>query len=122
MVGASWRMTGSGRPQRAFITSSRSFMLFRLVVLLATGISVSGCSTFTTPRYAVSPDTNVTLKSLNTTAIGVGSFSGPAVFDSACRGAGPLAPLDGMSHTEYIRRALESELKLAGVHVDRSPG
>lgn len=81
----------------------------------------SACSTYTTPRYAINADTNVALKNLDTSGIAVGSFIGPSSFDNACRAAGPLAPPDGMSHTAYLQKALESELKVAGVHAGTTP-
>jgi hypothetical protein len=91
-------------------------MKIRLLAVLTMVFTVSACSTFTTPRYSISADTNVALKTLGASAIGIGAFSGPAAFDNSCRAAGPLAPPDGMSHTEYLRKAFEDELKVAGVH------
>ncbi|MDH4094718.1 MAG: hypothetical protein OEV81_08010 [Betaproteobacteria bacterium] len=82
---------------------------------------LAACSTYVTPRYSISADTNVALKSLGLSGVGVGAFSGPATFDNACRGAGPLSPPDGLSHTDYIKRALEDELKVAGAHAAGTP-
>jgi hypothetical protein len=82
---------------------------------------LNGCSTYTTPRYAINVDTNVTLKSLGATGLSVGAFTGPGTFDNACRLVGPLAPPDFMSHTAYVKKALEDELKGAGVHAANSP-
>lgn len=84
-------------------------------------ISLGACSTYTTPRYAINADTNVALKSLGANGLSVGAFTGPEAFNSACRAAGPLAPPDGMSHTAYIKKALEDELKVAGVYAADSP-
>jgi len=95
--------------------NKRSLFAFPIALTLA------ACSTFTTPRYSSNADTNVHLKSLGVSSIAVGSFSGPKEFDNACRAAGPLAPPDGLSHTEYFRKALEDELKFAGLHVPASP-
>lgn len=82
---------------------------------------LSACSTYTTPRYSINADTNVALKSLGVTDIAVGSFSGPSSFSTSCRAAGPLAPPDGMSHTAYLQKAIEDELKLAGAYSGSSP-
>lgn len=82
---------------------------------------LTACSTYTTPRYSINADTNVALKTLGLSNVAVGTFSGPASFDTACRAAGPLAPPDGMSHTAYIKKALEDELKVAGAHASSSP-
>jgi hypothetical protein len=84
------------------------------VLILSLTMFLGACSTFVTPRYSISADTNVALKSLGATNIGIGAFAGPASFDNACRGAGPLASPDNMTHTDYIRKAFEDELKIAG--------
>jgi hypothetical protein len=91
--------------------------------LLAAGalLLLGACSTFTTPRYSINADTNVALRSLGASNIGVGAFTGPANFDNSCRAAGPLSPPDNMSHTEYLRKGLEDELKVAGVHAPTHP-
>jgi hypothetical protein len=90
-------------------------MTKHFLIVSAFSIFIAGCSTFTTPRYSINADTNVALKALNVSNVGVGAFSGPASFDTSCRAAGPLAPPDGMSHTEYLKKAFEDELKVAGV-------
>ena len=95
-------------------------MIYRVVAILAL-IALSGCSTFVTPRYSISADTNVALKSLNASNIAVGTFVGPSNFDNSCRAAGPLAPPDNMSHTEYVKKALEDELKVAGAFAQGQP-
>ena len=82
---------------------------------------MAACSTYTTPRYSINADTNVALKSLGVSGVSVGAFSGPSTFDNSCRAAGPLSPPDGMSHTEYLRKALEDELKVAGAHAATTP-
>jgi len=91
------------------------------LLLIPLVISLGACSTYTTPRYAINADTNVALKSLGATGLSVGAFTGPGTFDNACRAAGPLAPPDGMSHTAYVKKALEDELKVAGVYAANSP-
>ncbi|MFN0161153.1 MAG: hypothetical protein ACKVQQ_07980 [Burkholderiales bacterium] len=92
-----------------------------LAVVLPFVLVLGACSTYTTPRYSINADTNVGLKSLGVVNIGVGAFSGPASFDNFCRGAGPLAPPDGLTHTEYLRKSFEDELKVAGAHGATSP-
>lgn len=108
---AVWRLSNRQEPP----VQTRAMFTLLLTLL------VGGCSTFTTPRYSISADANVALKSFGLSSVAMGSFSGPPSFDSFCRGAGPLAPVDGMSHTEYIRRAFEAELKVAGIHASQSP-
>lgn len=93
----------------------------KLIVVLPLALSLGACSTYTTPRYAINADTNVALKSLGATNIAIGQFTGPRDFSTSCRAAGPLAPPDGMSHTAYLQKAFEDELKVASAHATGSP-
>lgn len=92
-----------------------------IVAVFPLALLICACSTYTTPRYAINADTNVALKALGESGISIGNFAGPANFESACRAAGPLAPPDGMSHTAYIKKAFEDELKVAGVYAAAAP-
>jgi hypothetical protein len=91
------------------------------IVLLLAIASLSACSTFTPQRYNISADNNIALKAIGVGNINVGAFSGPASFDRACRGAGPIAPPDNMSFEAYIQKAFADELKVAGLFDDKSP-
>ena len=93
----------------------------KIVVALSAAALLTACSTYTTPRYSINADTNVTLKSLGVSNVAIGTFTGPTTFDTACRAAGSLAPPDGMTHTAYFKKALEDELKVAGGHASGSP-
>jgi hypothetical protein len=93
----------------------------RAIALCALLAASAGCTTYVTPRYSISADTNVALKSVAAPGISVGAFAGPAEFDRTCRAAGPLAPPDGMTHAAYIKKALEDELKVAGLYAATSP-
>ena len=96
-------------------------MNWKFAILTTVAVLVGGCSTYTTPRYSINADTNVALKEMGVSGLSVGAFSGPATFDNACRAAGPLAPPDGMTHTAYLRKAFEDELKVAGVFAATNP-
>ena len=85
-----------------------------LFILLAAAFALAACETPTTQRYAISADNNQSIKALGTTGIGLSTFTGPATFNSTCRALGPLQVADGMTHTAYIRKAFEDELKVAG--------
>jgi len=92
-----------------------------IAVLASTAaLGLSGCETMVTPRYSISADNNVALKSMNIQGIGVSDFTGPTNFDSNCRAAGPVQVPDGLTHTQYIRKALEDELKVAGAFSDKT--
>jgi hypothetical protein len=85
-----------------------------IAAVLATAFLVAACETPTTQRYAVSADNNQAIKALNTTGVGVGAFTPPADFSATCRALGPLQVADGLTHTQYIRKAFEDELKIGG--------
>jgi hypothetical protein len=91
------------------------------IVLALSVLSLSACSTFTPQRYSISADNNVALKAIGIGNINVGTFSGPATFDKACRGAGPIAPPDNMTFEGYIQKALADELKVAGMYDNKTP-
>lgn len=84
-------------------------------------VSLSACSTYMPQRYSISADNNVALKTIEASNINVGTFQGPAKFDSNCRAAGPIAPPDNMSFEAYIQKALADELKVAGKFDEKSP-
>jgi hypothetical protein len=84
------------------------------VALLPIALILAGCETPTTQRYAISADNNQAIKSLGVTNIGVAPFIGPANFSANCRALGPMQVADGLSHTQYIQKAFEDELKIAG--------
>jgi hypothetical protein len=79
-----------------------------LIALLA------ACESPTTQRYAISADNNVAIKTLDVKGVAVGSFQPPAIFSENCRALGALRVSDGMNHTQYIQKAFEDELKVAG--------
>jgi hypothetical protein len=91
------------------------------IVLALSVLSLSACSTFTPQRYSISADNNVALKAIGIGNINVGTFSGTATFDKACRGAGPIAPPDNMTFEGYIQKALADELKVAGMYDNKTP-
>jgi hypothetical protein len=86
-------------------------------VLLAVAFAVlalTACETPTTQRYAISADNNQAIKALGASGVGITTFAGPGDFSSNCRALGPMRVADGLSHTQYIQKAFEDELKVAG--------
>ena len=88
--------------------------------LIVGSLLLSGCESLVAPRYSISADNNVAIKALGVTSVGVGPFAEPAKFESGCRAVGALEVADGITHTQYIRKALEDELKVAGIYVEKS--
>ena len=91
------------------------FFAVGLVVIL------SGCSTFTPPRYSIDADNTVALRKIEVGNINVGDISDPEMFHSGCRGAGAIAPPDGVTFGQYIQEALADELKIAELYNAESP-
>lgn len=79
-------------------------------------LALSACETPTTQRYAISAENNQAIKSLGTSGIGIGAFAAPTDFSPNCRALGPMQVADGLTHTQYIQKAFEDELKLAGAY------
>src|SRR5437763_6992951 len=90
-------------------------------VLVGAAVALAGCASLTTPRYSASPDNIVALRALAPTRVALGPFTGPAATSLKCRGYGYIAPPDRLSFVEYVRHALEQELKLAGVYDPSAP-
>ncbi|GEK07921.1 hypothetical protein HUZ36_18710 [Pseudoalteromonas sp. McH1-7] len=83
------------------------------VVLAASILALSACSTMQPPRYAVSVDNIQTLKSLTEIKGEFASLNQPAKFSSNCRLMGPIEPADGLSIPQFITKAFNDELKMA---------
>lgn len=95
--------------------------MIRTWIVVIAAVVLSACETPTTQRYAISPDNNLLLKAMGVSAVGVGTFAGPVDFNANCRALGALQVADGLSHTQYIRKAFEDELKVAGAFAPSSP-
>ena len=92
----------------------------KLGILLASVslLVMSGCSTYSANRYAISVDNVTELRTLSGTEIGVGNFSAatPGRTEIMCRGVGPITTPDGESFENFIRKALVDELRMAEVY------
>ena len=85
-----------------------------ILIVFGAATLLCACETPTTQRYAISADNNLAIKAINATNVGVRSFVGPSDFSSNCRALGPMQVADNLSHTQYIQKAFEDELKVAG--------
>lgn len=77
---------------------------------------LSACSSYTVPRYSIDAESVAALRSGLAGKVRVGDFVQAVQIDDMCRGVGPIAPPDNLSFAGYIKRALESELKVAGIY------
>jgi hypothetical protein len=85
-----------------------------VTILVASTALLAGCETPTSQRYAPGADNVQAIRSLGASGVGVDSFRPPPSFDPNCRAVGAIAVADGISHSEYIRKAFADELKMAG--------
>jgi hypothetical protein len=95
--------------------------MYKILVLIAASVLLTACETPTTQRYAISADNNLAIKSIGATGVGVKSFIAPANFNATCRALGPMQVADNLTHTQYIQKAFEEELKIAGAYAATSP-
>ena len=91
------------------------------LALVACAIAMTACETPTTQRYAISADNNLAIKAIGATGVGVRTFAAPADFSSNCRALGPMQVADNLTHTQYIQKAFEDELKIAGAFAPSAP-
>jgi hypothetical protein len=91
------------------------------LALLACVVGLAACETPTTQRYAISADNNLAIKAIGATGVGVRAFTPPADFSANCRALGPMQVADRLTHTQYIQKAFEDELKIAGAFAQSTP-
>jgi hypothetical protein len=99
----------------------REKFMNRIPMIVTVALILAGCETPTTQRYSISPNNDQVIRALNTNGVSVGPFTGAKSFDLSCRAVGALQVADGMTHVEYIQRAFEDELKVAGALATASP-
>lgn len=80
---------------------------------------VTGRSTMTPARYAVSVDANEELEEMVGAKVYVANLSPPEDEDSNCRLMGPIKAGDGLSITEFIQDAFNDEFKFADVYDEK---
>jgi len=96
----------------------RVCLLFALIVTVA-----SGCSTYSATRYSISADNVVALRSLNGKVLNVGAFTAttPGQTELTCRAVGPIKTPDGETFSEFVRKALLDELRIANAYSATAP-
>jgi hypothetical protein len=93
--------------------------------LLAVSV-LAGCSTYAVPRYSISADNVVALKTTVVNGVGVGAFSQAPIPNEdpneiMCRAVGPIKTPDGESFADFVKTGFVSELKIAGVYAPAAP-
>jgi hypothetical protein len=87
---------------------------------------LAGCSTYAVPRYSISADNVMALKSVAGDGIAVGAFTQAPILNQnpnsiMCRGVGPIKTPDGEPFADFVRTSLVSELKIAGAYAPNAP-
>jgi len=108
-------------PRSAASAAARCQRMLRTFVIAMVALVLTACETPTTQRYSISADNNQAIKATGATGVGIRSFTGPAEFSSTCRALGPMQVADNLSHTQYIQKAFEDELKIAGAYAKAAP-
>ena len=86
----------------------------KIFTILSILIMLSGCSTYSVNRYAISADNITELRKLNDTMVNVGEFtSSEPKSEIMCRGVGPIKTPDGDTFSHFIKEALIDELQIA---------
>lgn len=95
----------------------------KLLIVASVILALSGCSTYSTPRYSTSTDNIISLRSLAGKVVNVGPFTAkePGLNEIMCRQSGPVNTQDGEPFSEFIRKALIDELRMANVYSASAP-
>jgi hypothetical protein len=93
-----------------------------LFVIASIGV-LSGCSTYSAARYSSNADNVVALRALDGKVVNVGGFTAtkPGEKEIMCRGVGPIKTPDGEPFSEFVRKALVDELKIANAFSAEAP-
>jgi hypothetical protein len=86
-------------------------------------LALQGCSTYAVQRYSASAESVEKLRSMApaTARVGVFTMAGELRKEITCRAVGPIATIDGETFPEYTRKALSSEMRMAGVYSEAAP-
>lgn len=93
------------------------------IAIIALVATISGCSTYSASRYAVSVDNVATLRTMNGKTVNVGQFTAKEASQKEimCRAVGPIKTPDGEPFSEFVRKALVDEMKLANIYSVSAP-
>jgi len=87
-----------------------------LTMWITVAFVLSGCSTVTPARYAVSVDVNDELEKFEGQAVYLAQLDAPQEYNPNCRLMGPIRAGDGMTIPEFIQDAFNDEFKFADIY------
>lgn len=89
------------------------------LVLAVIVVTLAACSTMTPARYSPSADNQVALRAMTGAATHVVQIQASANYSANCRMAGPIQASDGMTIPQFVQKALNDELKMAGLYSEQ---
>lgn len=94
-----------------------------LISVILSAVALTGCSTYSAARYSTSADNVVALRALNGKTVNLGVFTAtkPGEKEIMCRGVGPIKTPDGEPFSEFVRKALLDEMKMAAAYSPTAP-
>ena len=94
----------------------------QLIIFAVSVLYITGCSTYKVNNYGISADNIGLMKELNGLQVSIDEFTSlkPGLTTIQCRGAGPVSTPNKESFESYIKEALVSELKIAGIYSESS--
>jgi len=94
-----------------------------MCMIAVVALTMSGCSTYSVNRYAVSVDNISALKQTDGSKLQIGEFNSAQKSQTSimCRGVGPIKTPDGQTFEGFIRKAFIDELKMADVYASEAP-
>jgi hypothetical protein len=95
----------------------------RVWLSIVSVLALAGCDTLAATRYSINADNVVNLRQYNGGSVNVGSFTSatPGQSEIMCRAAGPIKTPDGEPFSEYVKKALLDEMKIAGIYNQNAP-
>lgn len=85
-------------------------------------VVISGCATFVIGRYSTSADNTEALRTLSGIKMNVGQFNdAPNIQTASCNYKGEIRTIDGETYSSFIKKAIVSEFKTAGVYSNSAP-
>ena len=100
--------------------------MLKLSAAVVLTLTITGCSTFAVPRYSADAETVSALRSMGEVKVNVGPFNnGPGDQSKSgvltCRAFGPVKTPNAEAYSEYVRKALISELVMANLYAEKAP-
>ena len=97
--------------------------LAKIILIVGLTTLATACSTYSSTRYSANTDNVVALRNLKGKTVNIGAFTAtkPGIKQIMCRGVGPIKTPDGEAFSEFVKKGLVDELKIAGLYSVSAP-